>query len=252
VLFIAVLVSSCTKVINVDLNSVAPQTVIQANLPGQLGGDTVKLSQTVNFSDPNTFPGISGALVIINDNAGNSDTLLQYMTGIYTNSKLVGTPGRAYTLTVTANNKTYISTCTMPLPVPIDTITVGPSLFGKNLQVSVVFHDPAGITNYYKFVEIINHIVKQRNYITDDELQDGQKITFPLFGDNDSIKAGDSVRVMLQCIDQGVYQYYTSLNNASGGGGENVAPSNPTSNINNNALGYFSAYSYTEKSIIVQ
>jgi hypothetical protein len=246
------IVSSCTKVINVDLNSASPQIVVQANLPNQLGTDTVKLNQTVNFSDPNTFPAISGAFVTINDNAGNSDTLLQSIAGVYTSPKLIGVPGRGYTLTIVANGKTYTSTCTMPAPVPIDTLIVGKAAFGKSLQVTVQFKDPAGMANYYRFIEIINHTIKQRNYVTNDELQDGQTIKFPLFGDNDSIKAGDSVRVMLESIDKGAYQYYFSLNNASGGGGENVAPANPTSNISNGALGYFNAYSFTEKSIIVQ
>lgn len=252
ILLVSLLIASCTKVINVDLNSASPQIVVQANIANQLGNDTIKLNQTVNFSDPNTFPAVTGALVIVNDNAGNSDTLTQFQSGVYTSSKLLGTAGRAYTMTILNNGKTYTSNCTMPSPVAIDTLIVQKSLFGKNLQVNVVFKDPAGITNYYRFIKVVNHTVAQRNYVTDDELQDGQTINFPLIGDNDSIKAGDSVRVILQSIDKGAYQYFISLNNANGGGGANVAPANPTSNISNGALGYFNAYSYTEKSIIIQ
>ena len=74
-ILIGIVISSCTKVINVDLNSASPQIVVQANLPNQSAGDTVQLNQTVNFSDLNSFPAITGALVTINDNAGNSDTL---------------------------------------------------------------------------------------------------------------------------------------------------------------------------------
>jgi hypothetical protein len=250
-ILIGFVICSCTKVINVDLNSASPQIVVQANLPNELASDTVQLNQTVNFSDPNSFPAITGALVTINDNAGNSDTLSQSKSGIYTSSRLTGIPGRGYTLTIVASGKTYTGTCTMPAPVPIDTLIVGKAVFGKNLQVTVQFKDPAGISNYYRFIEIINHTVKQRNYVTDDELQDGQIIKFPLFGDNDSIQAGDSVRVILQCIDKGTYQYYISLNSAKGGGGANVAPANPTSNMSNGALGYFNVYSFTEKSIII-
>jgi hypothetical protein len=249
----AVLLSSCQKVINVNLNSVAPQMVIQANLPSALAQDTVMLSQTINFSDPNTFPALSGVFVTITDNTGTTDTLFDPQTGIYTSPKLAGVPGKTYTLYVAYNGKSYTSNCTMPQTVPIDTLIVSKGVFGgKNLEVSVVFHDPAGVNNYYKFVEVINHTVKQRTYITDDELQDGQEITYPLFGDNDSIRSGDSVRVMLESIDKGVYAYYSQIGNASGLGASEVSPANPTSNINNGALGYFSAYSYTEKSIIVQ
>jgi hypothetical protein len=246
------LISSCQKVINVDLNSASPATVVQGNLPNTPNHDTVQLTQTVNFSEPNTFPAISGAFVTVSDNAGNLDTLFENPAGMYSTSKMIGTPGRTYTLNITANGKIYTATSTMAAPVAIDTLTITKSIFGKSSdQVNVIFTDPAGIVNYYRFVEKINNTIKERNYITDDQLQDGQKITFPLFGDNDSIKSGDSVRVWLQSIDKGVFTYYSSLDNASGGGGANVAPANPTSNVTNGALGYFSAYSVTTKSIIV-
>ncbi len=249
----SILFTACQKVINIDLNSVSPQTVVQANFTDMAIRDTVVLTQTVNFSDPNYFPAIAGAFVTIGDNAGNLDTLFEYPVGTYTSAKLTGVPGRTYTLNIAnANGKSYSSTCTMPQPVNIDTLTVTKSPFGRNsLVVNVVFQDPGGGTNYYKFIKKINSTVSTRIYLTDNQLQSGQKITFPLVGENDSLKAGDSVRVYLETIDPNVFKYYSSLNNASGGGGANVAPANPASNINNGALGYFSAYAVTTKSIIV-
>src|ERR1700722_4665701 len=54
VLFIA----SCQKVINIDLNSASPAMIIVGNVNDQPGPYTVTLSQTVNFSQPNTFPAV--------------------------------------------------------------------------------------------------------------------------------------------------------------------------------------------------
>ena len=58
---------SCTKVINVNLNNANPNIVIEGNLNDGPGPYQVKLTQTVNFSDPNFFPPVTGAIVQITD-----------------------------------------------------------------------------------------------------------------------------------------------------------------------------------------
>src|ERR1035437_694632 len=103
---------SCQKVININLNSASPQIVVQGNISNQAEAYSVQLAQTVNFSDPNSFPPVSGAKVLLNDNAGNSDTLKENPAGIYTGSKLSGTPNRSYMLLINANGKNYTSVST--------------------------------------------------------------------------------------------------------------------------------------------
>ena len=52
-----------------------------------------------------------------------------------------------------------------------------------------------------------------------------------------------------------MYEYYRTLealDNGGGGGLGSSTPDNPTSNITNNALGYFKVFSQTEKDFIVQ
>src|ERR1035437_6444784 len=159
------LISSCQKVININLNSASPQIVVQGNLSNQPAPYTVQLSQTVNFSDPNTFPPVSGIKMIINDNFGNSDTLKESPAGIYTGTKLIGTPNRTYTLIFSAMGKSYTSVSTMPSPVNIDSLSITKSLFGKKKQVSVTFNDPAGIPNYYRLVEIVNHVTQNSSQV---------------------------------------------------------------------------------------
>jgi hypothetical protein len=241
---------SCQKVININLNSASPQTVVQANITNQPGPYTVLLSQTVNFSDPNVFPPIDGALVIISDNAGNTDTLKENPPGTYTGDKLSGTPGRTYTLSITADGKIYTATSTMPSPVNIDTLVLAKSPFGRDTVINLQFIPSPGITTYYHFVELINNVQQKQVFVTTDQYQLGQTITFPLRLVSDSIKAGDTVTAQLQNISESVYNYYSTLLDANGTG-FNTAPSNPTSNISNSALGYFSAYAVTSKSIIV-
>jgi hypothetical protein len=107
-LAVAPLFPACKKVIDVDLNSAAPHIVIEGTMSDQPGPYFVKLSKTVNFSDANTFPTVSGALVKITDNIGTTEILTETNPGTYsTSSALIGIVGRTYTLTVNSEGKEY-------------------------------------------------------------------------------------------------------------------------------------------------
>lgn len=234
-------ISACQKVINIDLNSASPAIVIVGNLNDQPGPYTVTLSQTVNFSDPNTFPPVSGAFIMIADNAGNIDTLVETIPGTYHTKKIMGVAGRTYNLTVVANGQTYTSASTMPQAVTFDTLTIVQQ-FGfrdTNLYPQADFFDPVSVSNYYRFVETRNDSVVTRLFIIDDQFDNGRFIQYTLRTDT-AMAVGDSVKVEMQCIDQGTYQYFSTFRQATGN--TNVTPFNPISNISNNALGYFSAH----------
>src|ERR1700744_1940310 len=85
--------SSCTKVINVDLNSANPNMVVDAEIADQPGPYKVSLTKTVNFRDDNIFPAVSGAVIVLSDNAGNSETLAETSPGNYTSAHLQGVVG---------------------------------------------------------------------------------------------------------------------------------------------------------------
>ena len=255
------LLASCQKVINVDLNSAAPAIVIEGGITDQPGPYTVTLTSTVSFSSSNTFPPVSGAAVTIADNAGHSDILTETSPGIYSTSSLQGVPGRVYTLTVIASNKTYQSVSTLSPPVSIDSLSViksgsfgggpgGPG--GKSINVSAKFTDPAGTPNYYRFTETINHILTNSIFITSDNLRDATVIDYTLRTNSDfKLHSLDTVDVELRTIDLGVYEYFRTFNRTGGGAFGSSSPANPLSNISGGALGYFSAYSVRPKRIII-
>ena len=250
------ILASCEKVIDVDLNDSSPQIVIEGNITDQPGPYTVKLSKSVNFDELNDFPPISGAMVQIRDDAGNSEILPETSPGIYTAASLQGTPGRTYTLEATIEEQTYTAVSTMPFPVAIDTLTVEEQSIGfgdKNSYVEARYKDPAGIDNYYHFVQLINN-VKQKGIIIDkDWLQDGNTIRTSIEPDDEDddveLKTGDQVTVFLQCVDEGVYEYYRSLNASDGDFSASLT--NPLSNFSGGVLGYFSAYAVTSKTIVI-
>jgi hypothetical protein len=254
--------SSCQKVINVDLNSAAPEIIIEGGVSDQVGSYTINLSRTVNFSDANVFPPVTGAAVTINDNAGNSEILTEITAGVYTSSTLQGTVGRTYTISVTANGKNYQAVSTMAAPVAIDTLLQQNSTgFGGgtggntiNKSVHVIFTDALGVVNYYRLIEIVNGVRLNTISITSDDLRDGQIMDQRLRGGSDiKLQTGDIVSVQLESIDKNVFDYFRTFNEASGDASfSSSSPANPISNLSNNALGYFSAYSVKSKSIIIQ
>jgi hypothetical protein len=253
VLLILVSLYGCKKVIQVNLNDAAPQLIITGEVINGPGPFMVTLSQTVNFSADNVFPPFSGAQILITDSqAVLTDTLTETTPGLYLTKGLQGKPGDAYRLTVTASGKVYTALSIMPLPVALDSVTlIENSGFNNKVYNPVVnFQDPPGVPNYYQFSEIVNGRVINNIFIFDDRLSDGKYIRQPLFNDSAYIQPGNILNIGMYCIDKNVYNYFNTLQNATGNGFQSVAPSNPTTNISNGALGYFSAHTESRLQII--
>ncbi|HPI53055.1 MAG TPA: DUF4249 domain-containing protein [Chitinophagaceae bacterium] len=242
--------SACTKVVKIDLNGEDPKYVIEGNISDAVGPAVVKISRSVNFDQSNDFPKVSNAQVILSDDAGHRDTLLQTVPGEYQALTLQGTPGRTYTLQVQVDGKQFTSISTMPYPTPLDTINVLNFGFGGPDQKALipVYKDSAGIKNYYRFIVYKNTERQDDIHINDDQFADGLVAQQPLFG-RAEYKSGDEVTIAMQGIDYGAYLYFYSLLQNTGGG---ATPANPVSNIQGGALGYFSAHCITAKSITIQ
>ena len=70
--------------------------------------------------------------------------------------------------------------------------------------------------------------------------------------DVNKLAAGDSLRVEMQNIDPGVYEYFRTLNLIlSSNPVVTTTPANPKSNFSGGALGYFSAHSRQVRGIKV-
>jgi hypothetical protein len=252
-----VLVYSCQKVISVNLNDASPQIVIEGNVYNTAGPYQVQITKTVNFDQDNTFPAVSGASVQITDQtSGTTDALTETTAGIYTTHTLQGVPGHTYQLNIVAQGQTYTALSTMPQPVPFDSLTFQHNNNFGNTSIFAVpnFQDPAGVPNYYLFNEYINNVrFTKIVYAIDDRLSDGKYISRQLYMDSAYISKGDNVRVDMNCIDKNVFNYFNTLDQAINGAGfETAAPTNPVSNISNNALGYFNAGTISSKTAIAK
>ena len=234
--------SSCKKVIKLDLNTASPQMVIEGNIDDQPGPCIVKIYKSVNFDQSNTYPAVTGARVTIRDNSGDSEQLTENQPGLYATTSMTGRPGQTYTLMVTSDGQSYTASSTMPDPVSIGKIYFQNSLFGHNIYPGIIFVDPANINNYYRLILFLNNVRQTDIHVTDDRLSEGKTITYLLrLPDTDNkLKTGDNVAVWLESVDKNVYEYFRT---AGREGGQSASPANPTSNISNGALGYFNACS---------
>lgn len=247
---------ACKKVISVNLNDAAPQIVVEGIITNTPGPYQVQITRTVNFSASNTFPPVTGATVKITDKtAALTDILTETTPGIYTTHLIQGIPGHSYQLDIISGSQTYTASSTMPQPVPLDSVTFQHTVgFGK-IEIRTVpnFQDPAFVKNYYLFSQYVNGRDIKNTIVFDDRLSDGKYINVGLLTDSSYISVGDTVLLKMNCIDKPTYDYFNSFEQISGNNGfQSASPSNPVTNMSNNALGYFAAYTSQRKTAIAK
>ena len=256
-IIITLAIVSCQKVININLNSSAPQFVVEGSVTDSLQPFLVKITRSVNFDQDNVFPAVSGARVAITDkNTGHTDSLSETHPGLYQTTGLLtaGVPGHTYFLYINAGGKILTATSTMPMPVTLDSLYTQIAGFRRgSISVVPVYTDPVEKGNFYRFVVTKNDTVSDAIYVRSDKLVNGQVIKQPLNGGGGSgskIQPADFITVELQCIDSMIYQFYYTLQQSRSS--NSATPTNPVSNImGGQALGYFSAHTTRSKSIIV-
>jgi len=251
--------TSCQKVIDLDLNSTEKKYVIEAVVTDQTDSSKILISQTKNFNENNTFPGVSGALITVTDNTGAIANFTESSAGVYTSKGFKGTVGRTYTLKVTVAGNNFTAVSAIPQKVNLDSAFVtGEFLFGENRNlINVLYKEPAGRGNNYRFVQYINGVKDKAIFVGNDDYNDGKAVEDKLFyitdDDEESrkIKSGDLIWVEMLCIAAPVYKYWFSLDQSATGTNQSASPANPVTNMQGGALGYFSAHTYQKKSFLV-
>lgn len=256
IIAIALLFASCEKIINLDYKNNQSKIVIEGNITNEPGPYFVRIINSIALKETGTYPTIDDAMVIISDDAGNSELLTPQGNGYYSTSTLIGIEGRIYTLTVETEDQTYMAQSTMPKLVPFDSIRVEEvSIHGDTeYDLVPVYTDPEEKGNNYRFVVSINNKLINQHLVLNDEVKNGLENTLKLkINDDDlDLKPGDLISIEMQCIDKRVSVFYTTLaliDDSGPGGG--TTPSNPLSNISNGALGIFSAHTVENKTIVI-
>ncbi|MEY3444266.1 MAG: hypothetical protein RLZZ519_2547, partial [Bacteroidota bacterium] len=122
---------------------------------------------------------------------------------------------------------------------------------GTRYPVIVKLQDPGGIKNQYRFVSYIGGNRQAGSIVSNDDFFDGQLTEVFLPGLGAELELGDTLRLEMQCIDAGVFEYFSSFGTNQGPGGGS-APSNPYSNIMGGAMGYFNACATDSRTIVIR
>ncbi|WP_440134829.1 DUF4249 family protein [Chitinophaga sancti] len=242
-IFIILLLSACTKTLDVKLRSTEPKIVIQGNVTNSGGPYYIRINKTVDFDANNEYPPVVNATVSVLDSNTRRVDYYKYtgVNGYYISNNLFGQVGHTYKLTVTVDGETYTASSTMPNFVGINQLDfVQTKILNKTrILPQVTFTDPAYEKNYYVFSLAVNNVTYKAFYAVDDRLTDGNEMVQQLYMDSSYIQKRDFVTVILSSVDKNVYNYFNVLQANSGA--SPTTPSNPPSNISNGAYGYFGA-----------
>ncbi len=263
ILLTAAICISCTDVITVDLNTAEPRIVIEGVITDQPGPYRVTIHKTTDYFKPGDFPPVSGAVVRISDNTGNSELLQETDTGIYITTDIQGVSGKTYTLSVESEGENYTAFSTMPEALELDSLTFfADEDYPDEYSVVCFFQDRVDIEDYIRLKVFKEGVLSQEYYLYDDRLTDGMYIDYEFF--EETFYSGNEIKVDLLTFDRSVYEYFSTLWNIvtydegedddDDGGGEALwgQPANPLSNLTNNALGYFGAVTVKTYTIIIQ
>lgn len=235
--------SSCEEVIEADLSQAEPQIVIEGSISNQSEIQTIKVSRTNAFEQPNAFNGVKGAKVTVYSSNSQTFSFTATSDGIYRSQRFRGVSGLNYILEVVVGGKTYKASSLMPAAVKPDSITFKRlAIFGNSrVYPAIYYKDPVRIQNQYRYIVKVNGILTA-DQVSEDRFSDGNATSDLITFDGDGVQTGDKAEIEIQCIDRNVFKYYFAISQIGGNGGPPVAPSNPDSNLDNGALGIFSAH----------
>lgn len=249
-LFLMITGYSCRKVIYPRFEEdQSPPAVIQATLSDRKDSAAVLISGTLAIYDPNVYGGKDGAAVSITPEGSPPVLLNAFKNGRY-GGHIATRAGQYYTLKVELEDATYTATSMMPSKVRFDSLFITRrNVLGRELRIpTVIFSDPRGTENYYRFILSVDGFESTNIFIETDRLFDGNQMTLELldlFTDVNSptfIDQYDQVIVEMQCISKQTYDYLYQLKESALGQGNTVNPGNPRSNLTGGALGYFSVH----------
>jgi hypothetical protein len=255
------LTASCEKVIDININDANPKPVVESYIEND-STCYVKLTYTSNFFDSSNEPAITDAVISISDDQGGSEQLSHEGGGIYRGNNVIGTIGRTYTLTVNVAGEDFTASSKMPPLVAIDSFSKQSlsAFFGggngpERYWIYVNYTDPSQEKNYYAVrTTYYDSTETEQGFVTDygiadDELSDG--IATRSFTTTSPFESGDTLTTELASLDRATHLYFKTLQDALTGGFGSAAPSNPTTNFSEGALGYFGAWSKEVRVFVV-
>lgn len=250
-------ITGCEDVVDVKVDEGTPALVVDGWITTNEEPYTVKLSKTGGYFNNTQTPRVQGAVVVINDNEGNSDTLIEKTPGEYvTKTFKQAKVGNTYTLNLTVEGERYVASSEVKRVPEIDSLKFEYEDDTEDEEDGYYLYyygpEPAGQGDYYRFRltkndTLLNDPEDVWN-VTSDEWVDGNYIgDLRIYGDK--LVKGDKVKVEMLSITKDAYYFFTELAiQVNNGGMFSNPPANVRTNIKNlnpeskkRVIGYFGA-----------
>jgi len=247
--------SSCQKVIDVNLNEADPQLSIDAVYNATDENIRVILGLSSNyFSNEESAP-IDAALVTMIDSAGVEVNVPNIGGGTYQLNNYVPIFNSNYTLRIEHDGEVYTATSFLQEVTAlsfISTLFVEEDLFGDEGYVAFInFNNDQSKDIFFRVIPFVGDTLLYEPddlFLFDNEVTGAGNVQVPLF--TDRFQIGDTVDIELRSLNETTYNYYNEVSVILSG--QSAAPTNPTTNWDNGALGLFQTWGYSKKRKIIE
>jgi len=258
---ILLVIQSCTEQIDIKLDSTYTRCVIYGAITTDTNAHKVRVTKSAEYFSNKPPESISGAVVSISDGT-NIFPLAESATELgnyYTASNVYGEVGKTYTLNVSnvdlfndGNLTSYTASSEIKPVSKIDSINTKYNNSWDMWEINTWAKDPAETEDYYMFNAYINGVLYSDSLanivVTDDRFFNGNftnGITCYVFAEKDTIKEGYDVTLDICGITKDYYHFILEAQTLINPQNPLFSgyPANARTNFDNDAIGYFAAYS---------
>lgn len=263
--------ASCTEKIDIDLGTTYTRLVVEGSITTDTTTHWVRLSKSTDYYNNTPPPPVSNAIVMVSDGfetftLEENDTLPGYYE---TQPDYYGVPGRTYSLDIELQDKIndfklFSASCKLKPVAPIDSIRVEYVENWEAWEVKIYAWEPASL-DFYTFNIIKNGVLITDTIdeigISDDRFFNGNytngAAVYYLMEENpdEVVNPGDTITLVMAGITKEYYNFIVELmdetfeyRNPLFSG----PPANISTNISNDAVGFFAAYSNTYSTTVFQ
>ncbi|GJM35193.1 MAG: hypothetical protein DHS20C18_41940 [Saprospiraceae bacterium] len=267
ILFALIVFSSCEDVIDLKVPDGDIQLVVDGWLTNLEGEKQVLLSTTANYFDNTEPPKVTGALVVLYNEAGLVDTLHEKEPGKYI-TEHVGQVGSTYHIYIrTTAGEVYESNPETLRFVPeisaiYSEFKEETAFVDEGYYISIDTNEPLGKGDHYRWKQYVNGDYLNEPFdliYASDEFVDGN----PILGfevNTDPLVLGDHYRIQQLSISKEAHDFFSQLQEQTAFVGflfdsppsalnGNIEPVDPASK---KALGYFGVSAVSEKEIVIE
>jgi len=264
VLVLSVVFFSCTERIEIELDDSYTMLVVDGAITTDTMAHTVKLSTSTSYYYNQPAPRVTGALVSITDGT-QTFNLKEDSAGVYrTDPTVFGVGGQTYTLNIKLADPIggytdYTAASTLYPISPLDSVNL---LFHPDWsdygiwEVKCYVQEPPTI-DFYRFLILKNQVMLSDTlnewFITDDKFFNGSYTNgatvayLQQSSTQEGLIEGDTITVEVNSIGKEYFNFLLEAQAELRGSNPLFSgpPANVKGNINNGAIGFFSAYSAT-------